>query len=242
MKDTASHSDSKAFLLRRNLNKEGFLVLANSVPNVNNLNTGTCPHGLPPGACPVCSTGAGSMRQSDRNRNIGEMTYHECAMIGNMMKARELAQKNHEANLEHRAENLEAFQKNLEKLSANMLEFAKQISNFIPLKPIAFVIKNIAVPVVNFVRNIPKLVSNFKFEIMDKLSAIFGEAKAFVDKKVSEMVSVIKNFILKVFKKNNSDDEDTKIDDDKKIFNLKTILQKIIRKKKKKHEHDTENL
>ena len=69
----------------------------------------------------------------------------------------------------------------------------------------------------------------------------FG-TKAFVDKKVSEMVSVIKNFILKVFKKNNSDDEDTKIDDDKKIFNLKTILQKIIRKKKKKHEHDAENL
>lgn len=170
------------------------------------------------------------------------MTYHECAMIGNMIKARELAQKNHEANLEHRAENLEAFQKNLEKLSASMLEFAKQISNFIPLKPIAFVIKNIFVPTVNFVRNIPKLVSNFKFEIMDKLSAIFGEAKAFVDKKISEMVSVIKSFILKVFKKNNSDDEDTKIDDDKKIFNLKTILQKIIRKKKKKHEHDTENL
>ena len=216
--------------------------MTNSVPNVNNVNTGLCPHGLPPGACPVCSNGAGSMRQSDRNRNIGEMTYHECAMIGNMMRARELAQKNHELNLEHRAENLEAFQRNLEKLSASMLEFAKQISTVLPLKPIAFVIQNIAVPIVNVIRNIPKFISNFKFEIMDKLSAIFGEAKAFVDKKVSEMVSVIKSFVFKIFKKNNTDDEDTKIDDDKKIFNLKTILQKIIRKKKKKDERSSENL
>lgn len=201
-----------------------------------------CPHGLPPGACPVCSSGAGSMRQSDRNRSIGEMTYHECAMIGNMMKARELAQKNHEANLEHRAANLEAFQKNLEKLSASMLEFAKQISSIIPLKPIAFVIQNFAIPIINLVKNIPKFVSNLKFEIIDKLNAIFGEAKAFINKKVSEMVSAIKNFILKVFKKNNSDNEDTKIDDDKKVFNLKTFLLKITRKKKKKHGHDTENI
>lgn len=206
--------------------------MANTVPNVNKVNTGLCPHGLPPGACPVCSSGAGSMRQSDRNRNIGEMTYHECAMIGNMMKARALAQKNHEQNLEHRLENLKNFESTMEKLSAKMLEFAKQITNILPLKPAAFVIQNVVIPVLNIVKNIPKLITNFKFEIMDKLSAIFGEAKAFVEKKISELVSVIKNFIFKVFKKNNTDDDDTKIDDDKKIFNLKTILHKIMRKKK----------
>lgn len=215
--------------------------MANTVPNVNKLNTGLCPHGLPPGACPVCSTGAGSMRQSDRNRNIGEMTYHQCAMIGNMMKARELAQKTHENNLEHRLANLEAFQKNMEKLSAAMLEFAKSITSFVPLKPVAFVIQNVAVPIVNFVRNIPRVLSNLKFEIMDKLNAIFGEAKAFVDKKISELIHVIKSQLFKIFKKNNTDDEDTKIDDDKKIFNLKKLLQKIMRKKKKKDEHCTED-
>lgn len=213
--------------------------MSNAVQNVNKINTGLCPHGLPPGACPICSQGAGSMRQSDRNRNIGEMTYHECAMIGNMLKARALAQKNHEQNVEHRLENIKAFETTMEKLSANMLEFAKQINNFLPLKPIAFVIQNVAVPVVNFIRNIPKFITNFKFDIMDKLNAIYGEAKAFLNKKVSEFVSVIKNFIFKVFKKNNTDDDDTKIDDDKKIFNLKIILYKII--KREKDESNTED-
>jgi len=221
--------------------------LSTQVSNVNKINTGLCPHGLPPGACPICSNAAGSMRQSDRNRNVGEMTYHECAMIGNMMKARALAQKNHEKNLEHRIQNLQAFEKITEKLVANMLDFAKQISNNVLLKPVAFVIQNVAVPIINFIHNIPKIVQNFrniKIDIQDKLNAIFGEAKAFVEKKISELVSFVKSKfegLFKIFKKNNTEDEDTKIDDDKKIFNLKTILHKLLKKKDNKDERDTEN-
>lgn len=221
--------------------------MSTQVSNVNKINTGLCPHGLPPGACPICSNGAGSMRQSDRNRNIGEMTYHECAMIGNMLKARALAQKNHEQNIQLRLQNLQNFEKTIEKLSANMLEFAKQISNTTILKPIAFVIQNIAIPLVNFVQNIPKFIQtmkDIKFEIQDKLNAIFGEVKAFIEKKISELVSVLKTkleSLFKIFKKDNAKDDDTKIDDDKKIFNLKTILHKIFRKKDNNDEHDSKN-
>lgn len=221
--------------------------MSTQVSNVNKINTGLCPHGLPPGACPICSNAAGSMRQSDKNRNVGEMTYHECAMIGNMMKARALAQKNHEKNLEHRVQNLQAFEKMTEKLSANMLEFAKQISSNIVFKPVAFVIQNVAVPVIKFIQNIPRFIQNIrnlKIEIQDKLNAIFGEAKAFIEKKISELVSLVKTKfegLFKIFKKNNTEDEDTKIDDDKKIFNLKTILHKLLKKKDNKDERDTEN-
>ena len=77
-------------------------------------------------------------------------------------------------------------------------------------------------------------------DIQDKLNAIFGEAKAFVEKKVSEFVSVIKSKfegLFKIFKKENAKDEDTKIDEDKKIFNLKTLIHKLRKKKK----DDTEN-
>ena len=87
--------------------------MANQVTNVNKINTGLCPHGLPPGACPICSNMGGTFRQSDRNRNLGEMTYHECVMIGNMLKARALAQKQHEANLEHRLANLKMFENSI---------------------------------------------------------------------------------------------------------------------------------
>ena len=74
---------------------------------------------------------------------------------------------------------------------------------------------------------------------MDKLNAIFGEAKAFIEKKISELISIVKSKfegLFKIFKKHNADDDDTKIDDDKKIFNLKTIIHKISTKLKDKKE------
>ena len=246
-------------MLRPNGIKEGFLVLSTQVPNVNKASAGLCPHGLPPSACPICSNmgGGGSMRVGERPQKAGEMSYHQCAMIGNMMRARELAEKRHAQNLEQHAENLKAFEANMQKLSANMLEFAKLISNNFLLKPIAFTIQNIAVPFVKFVSSIPKITANIaaniaekinlikeKFiDIMDKLTAVFGEAKAFIEKKISELVSVIKTKfegLFKIFKKHNAEDDDTKIDDDKKIFNLKTILHKISTKLKWKNKNDNE--
>ena len=207
-----------------------------------------CPHGLPPGACPICSNmgGGGSMRAGERPAKAGEMSYHECVMAGLAMRARVNADKNHIKNLEARAEALLNFQNSLNNASQKMLEFAQQISNNFILKPLAFTIQNVLVPIVNFIKNIPNIINNFieklnlikeKFiDIMDKLNAMFGEAKAFIDKKVSELINSLKtkiNQLFKIFKKHNTEDDDTKIDDDKKIFNLKTILHKIIRKKKK---------
>ena len=247
-----------SFVAARNGIKEGFLVLSTQVPNVNKASAGLCPHGLPPGACPICSNmgGRGSTRVGERPQKAGEMSYHQCAMIGNMMRARELAEKRHAQNLEQHAENLKAFEATMSKASASMLEFAKQISSNFLLKPIAFTIQNIAVPIVNFIKSLPQITANLitnvaeklntikeKFvDIMDKLTAVFGEAKAFIEKKISELISVVKSKfegLFKIFKKHNAEDDDTKIDDDKKIFNLKTILHKI--SKKLKHKKDKEN-
>ncbi len=227
--------------------------MSNPVQNVNKVNSGTCPHGLAPGACPVCSKmGGGGGRVGERPQKPGEMSYHQCAMIGAMMRAREQKLEAHEQNIEKHMEALKNFENTMAKLAANMQEFAQRISNNILLKPAAFVIKNIALPVVNFIRNIPLAVANFAekivalkeklVDITDKLNAIFGEAKAFVEKKVSELVSALKSKLeglFKIFKRNNTDDEDTKIDDDKRIFNLKTILHKL--RRKKKDERSTED-
>ena len=229
--------------------------MSSQVQNVNKVNAGLCPHGLPPGACPICSNmgGGGSLRVGERPQKAGEMSYHQCAMIGNMMRARELAEKRHAQNLEKQAENLKAFEANMQALSAKMLEFARQISSNILLKPIAFAVQNIAVPTINFVKNIPQITASIfsniaekinvikeKFiDIMDKLTAIFGEAKTFIEKKISELISIVKSKfegLFKIFKKHNADDDDTKIDDDKKIFNLKTIIHKISTKLKDKKE------
>ena len=132
-----------------------------------------------------------------------------------------------------------------------MLAFSNQISNSFILKPVAFIINNIVVRVItkslntvlNVISTITDKLAQIKqklVDIQDKLNAIFGEAKAFVEKKVSELISSIKSKLeglFKIFKRNNTRDDDTKIDEDKKIFNLKTILHKIMRKK----QDDTEN-
>ena len=214
--------------------------LSTQVPNVNKVNAGLCPHGLPPGACPICSKmgGGGGMRPGERPQKAGEMSYHQCAMIGNMMRARELAEKRHAQSLEQQAVALKSFENTMAKLSQNLQNFIQQMGVNVLTKPIAFVAQNIALPIVNFVQNIPKIIQNFqniKFEIQDKLNAIFGEVKNFIQKKISDFISAVKSKfegLFKIFKKHNADDDDTKIDDDKKIFNLKNILRKIIRKKK----------
>ena len=224
-------------------------LLATQVPNVNKTSAGLCPHGLPPSACPICSkmAGGGGLRAGERPQKAGEMSYHECVMIGNMMRARELAEKRHALNLERQTEALKAFENTMAKLSANLQNFVQQMGQNFITKPIVFLVQNLALPIVNFLQNIPKFIQQFqnlKFEIQDKLNAIFGEAKNFIQKKIADLVSTIKsNFegLFKILKKHNDNDDDTKIDDDKKIFNLKNILRKIIRKKKEKDDSNSKN-
>ena len=107
-------------------------------------------------------------------------------------------------------------------------------------KPVAFLARMTILPLLNVIKNTPKILqtlNNLRFEITDKLNAIYGEAKAFLQKKAEKTIEVMSSFFEKIFKtskKNNTEDEDTKIDDDKKIFNLKTIIHKVKEKFNKK--------
>lgn len=240
---------SEAFFCCGKVSKEGFLVLSNQVQNVNKVNSGLCPHGLPPSACPICSkmAGGGSTRVGERPQKVGEMSYHQCAMIGNLMRARELAEKRHAQQLEQHTDAMKIFENIMSKLSEKLQIFVQQMNSSLITKPIAFVAKNFVLPVVSFIKNIPQIMQKFqnvKIDIQDKLNAIFGEAKNFIQKKISDIMAAVKSKLdglFKIFKKHDTDDDDTKIDDDKKIFNLKTILHKIIRKKKHKDERDSQD-
>ena len=217
--------------------------MSNALQGVNINKSGTCPHGAAPGACPICSGmgGGGGLRPGERAKKPGEMSYHECAMIGAMMRARDAQQKLHEQSLLIRAEALKNFEQSMQNLTQKMADFVTKIQNNILLKPAAVIIKNIAIPIIKTIANLTGILANIgerfaqirdKFiDIQDKLNAIFGEAKAFVEKKVSELVSNFKSkleTLFRVFKRNNTKDDETKIDEDKKIFRLKTFIQKII--------------
>lgn len=231
--------------------------MSNPLQSINNMNkTGLCPHGTIPGACPICSgMGGGGGRVGERPQKAGEMSYHECAMIGAMMRAREAQQKMHEQTLLHRAEALKNFEQSLINIAERLADFAVKIQNLshlpsalhLPLKPIAVIINNIIIPIINkltnFISNIEEKFAQIRekfIDIQDKLNAIFGEAKAFLDKKISELVSTVKSKfknLFKIFKRNNTNDDETKIDEDKKIFRLKSFIQKILGK----HKNDSEN-
>ena len=222
--------------------------MSTNIQSVSGIKSGTCPHGMAPGACPICSGmgGGGSMRVGERPQKAGEMSYHECAMIGAMMRARAQRLEAHEKNLKLHALNVIQFQQNLDKMIQKMNAFVNQISNSFILKPVAYTINIIVAglnilnkgitTIKNVILSVSDKLSQFKqkfVDIQDKLNAIFGEAKLFLEKKISELVSTVKSKfdgIFKVFNKENTQDEDTKTDEDKKIFNLKTILHKIKRK------------
>ena len=241
---TSIQSIGLSFLVSK-FNTEDFL-LANTVQGIAKTSSGLCPHGCAPSACPVCSgMGGGSMRMGERPQKAGEMSYHQCAIIGAMMRAREARLEAHEKNLQSRMDALKTFEAKLEQISARIAEFTAQLSNKLLLKPVAFVVNFVTTPVINALKtatntiiNIAGRISQIKekfIDIQDKLNAIFGEAKAFIEKKVSEFVKAVKSKLeglFRIFKKHNTDDEDTKIDDDKKIFNLKRFIQKIRKKKK----------
>lgn len=216
--------------------------MATQVSNVKNVSSGLCPHGLPPGACPICSKmgGGGSLRAGERPQKAGEMSYHECAMIGNMIRARQLAQKNHAKQLAQQSALIKNFETLTRIILENLHNFIVKIPTTVVMKPIVIIAKIIVLPIVYTLQVISKIyinIQNLKFEILDKLNALFGEAKAFLEKKISDLLNNVKSKfvgLFKISKKNNTDDKDSKIDDDKRIFNLKTILHKIKRKKKEK--------
>ncbi len=215
--------------------------MSNSIQNVNKVNAGTCPHGCAPSACPICSGmgGGGGLRAGERIKKPGELSYHECAMIGAMMKARAEADKQHENNIAKHALNVKEFEVQLQNMSARLAEIVSQMSSNPILKPVTAFIQGIIIPALNIVKtvtqsiqNISNKISQLKIDIQDKLNAIFGELKAFINKKVSEFVSVIKNkLIFKIFKRNNTKDDETKIDEDKKLFRLKTFISKLLKRK-----------
>ena len=187
--------------------------------------------------------GSTGFRAGERVQKAGEMSYHECAMLGNLMRAQKQRAETHEKNLLSRAEAFQEFENKLMHAAQKMAEFANQISNNFIFKPVVFTINNIVVPIINGIKSISQIVNKVldkvsqikeKFiDIQDKLNAIFGELKNFIEKKISEIVNFIKSKfegLFKILKKHNADDDDTKVDEDKKIFNLKTFIRKIWKK------------
>lgn len=218
----------------------------------NNSRIGTCPHGLPLGACPICNgMSGGGAKKADFSAKPGEMSWNECAAIGAFLKAQKMAKQAREQDAINFAQRAQAFQTSLMNASqrlANIAQFFTQNTSQIIAKPMNFVLNTVLGGIVRAIANIPVAISNAMqtvqqklADISDKLTAMMGELKASIDKKISDAFKFVKKkikSIFAVFKPLDDDNDEKQIDETKKTFELRTFIQDLYKKLVSQDEKD----
>lgn len=225
---------------------------------------GLCPHGLPPGACPICSggMGTGSAKKADFSAKPGEMSWNECAAIGAMLRAQKLRAQQNEQAYQNRLLAVAKFETQMMAVTQKLAVIASQLAQTqnILAKPAQILFNKVLIPTTNFVKNIPANIMKFannimnKFtDIQDKLNAIFGELKNSIEKKVSDRLQDAKKKLFSLFGLYEPEkaEEEKEVDSSKRTFEARTFLHdvynKITRtlqsyddlKKKEKNEYDS---
>lgn len=216
------------------------MSLAISAVQASGVRSGLCPHGLPPGACPICSGGMGSSKvvTADFSAKPGEMSWNECAAIGAFLKSIQNARLARETDYQNQIIAMAQFQNNMTKMAQNLQTFIQNMSQSALTRPLAMVAQNILLPVVKFMKDLPvnflQATANLAqklTDITDKLTAIYGELKVAMDKKFSDFAKKVKKKIIsifEIFRAENENSEDERIEDYQKQLNkLQTLLEKI---------------
>lgn len=235
--------------------KEGNLVAAASTAGAIQTG-GKCPHGLPIGACPICSGmggGGGARQDKTKPRVPGEMSYAEC------MAAWVKIQAAKEAKIEAQIQRLEAAQalydknraiigldkamKTLDKITQNLEQMPKIIA--IPIK---IVINVIVKPILNLIAKIPQAINNiqvffnnirnFIISVGEKVVALLGDVKNFIDAKVAQPIKKAIKTVLAFF--TQGEEEENEEVDKLKAREIKKVLKGLF-KIKNKHEKELEN-
>ena len=200
--------------------------------------TGTCPHGLPPGACPVCSGAGGGGASRVTEHKPGELTWSQCYAIGQMMKAQKLAKE------EAQTEALLQAQKTMMKAAAQFAEQMRDLMiKFLPApvsNTLISVTNNIIMPAIRFVQTVfsglhtslSNMLNSVKekiAEITDKLTAVFGELKAAVEKKISDKLRELKKKLFNLFGivEADNEEEEKRVEEEKRLFELNTAKEAL---------------
>jgi len=201
----------------------------------NKAKIGSCPHGMPAGACPICSGGMGGGGSKKTSKASGEMSWDECYTVWQqILKTKEnaqqkrndalLAQRNIPINFTSKLDNLAMKIANLIENLSNVTQ-KSEVKNQIMAKAIATIATigaKLAIPILNVIKNVAVLTQktiNFiqqKFaDISDKLNAIFGELKNSTEKKISDKLKDFKKkfkSLFEILEPEKIDDEDKKLE------------------------------
>ena len=212
--------------------------------HANNARIGTCPHGLPQGACPICSgMGGGGMRKADFSAKPGEMSWNECAAIGAFLKAQQNAKLQREQDAQIFAKNVQAFQNALMNSSQRLANIAQFFLFYLPAiiaNPVNFALNTVIGGILRTTANLPaaitQTIQNIQqklADISDKLTAMLGELKTSIEKKISEAFKDLKKKVkslFSIFQPMDADNDDKQIDEAKKAFELKTFIHDLYKK------------
>lgn len=213
----------------------------------NNSRIGTCPHGLPMGACPICNGmgGGGSVKRDNKPK---EMTWNECYAIGQMLKAQKEARLHTQQmfaaqTLQAHLDNIQT-QINAMKLAILNSSLPKPLAKIAVVMldtvvaPLAKAVQTISNTIQNFAGNVLKTADALKqkiIDIADKLTAMLGEAKAALEKKISDKLKDVKKKIFTLFgiaeTENEEDEEVKRIEEQKLIHEENTTRETLFQTK-----------
>ena len=223
--------------------------------NTATVKAGTCPHGLPLGACPICSGmgGGGGIKKADFSAKPGEMSWNECAAIGAFLKAQANAKAQRQQDALNFAAQIQNFQTSMDAARGRLAELAKFFTQNTPSiisKPANFILNTVLGGTINLIKSVPAAITNtFQTltqklaDISDKLTAMMGELKASINKKISETFNELKKKVkslFAIFQPLDADNDDKQIDETKRTFELRTFLHDLY-KKLTENEKDLEN-
>lgn len=217
--------------------------------NTNSSRLGTCPHGLPLGACPICNGmgGGGGAKKADFSAKAGEMSWSQCAAIGAFLKAQKMAQQAREQDAVTFAQKAQAFQNALMNTSQQIAAIAKGFTQNTPAiiaKPVNFILNTVLGGAVRMIANVVNIVQNIQqklVDISDKLTAMMGELKASIEKKISEAFNGFKKKVKSLFTIFKPFDvEEKQIDETKKAFELKTFIHDLYKNLMDENKKDLE--
>ena len=206
--------------------------------------SGLCPHGLAAGACPVCAamgTNSTKIKTADFSAKPGEMSWNECAAIGAFLKSLQNARIAREQDYQQRLLSIAKFEANMQKAVQQLNEFIRIMSKNNLTKPLAFIAQKLVMPVIQTFKNMPVKVlsamsalSEKLADISDKLTAIYGELKAAVNKKISDLVKKIKKKLFSLFEifntENETEENEVMEAFHKKLNRLKDMLEKVTKR------------
>ena len=166
--------------------------ISNAKPRV-----GTCPHGMPIGACPICngSSVGGSARKP------GEMTWSQCFAEGLRMKNAKLLEASRQDNPIYNVNVALKLKQDIAAYSDRVKQTIAILQNSLPpgLSKLINVLNQILIkPFLTILETIPKIIESVqKFtenirttisQVCEKLTAILGEINNFVNKNLSDFM------------------------------------------------------